>query len=60
MINTDPTNYVEWGPNSAGIVVQGRLNPNEPPAVFRLSPGCSLHMKAHTGNCTVILCVYDN
>ena len=61
LVNLDQTNYVEWGPDSGGAIkIVGQLNPNDSPAVFRLSPGITLRMKAHTANCKVVICIYNN
>lgn len=46
--NIDPTNYVTYGPESAGaMVVMGKLKPGEP-AVFRVAPGVVMRAKADT------------
>lgn len=60
--NLDPTNYVQYGPDNAGaIVVLGRLRPKgDIPHVMRLDPATTLRMKANTGNCSVLVCVYDD
>lgn len=46
--NTDATNFLTYGPKSAGVmVVFGRLRPGEA-AVMRLEPGITLRMIANT------------
>ena len=69
--NLDPTNYVQWGGDTGGgaIAVIGKMLPaplvNGVPdpdicPTFRLDSGGTLRMKAHTGNCEVLICVYDD
>lgn len=59
--NLDATNYVEWGPdNSGAIKVIGKLQANDAPAVFRFDPAASLRMKAHTGNCDVLVMCWND
>jgi hypothetical protein len=66
LYNLDPTNYIQWGPDSGGALVPvGRLLPRSTstpdiPAVLRLEPGITLRAKAHTGNCNLLLAVYGN
>ncbi|HEY2250902.1 MAG TPA: hypothetical protein VGH74_07560 [Planctomycetaceae bacterium] len=61
LINLDPTNYVEWGPESAGALVPvGKLMPADAPAIFRFDPGATLRMKAHTGACDVLVMCWNN
>ena len=51
--NLDDANFVEWGPEVAAVFHPiGRLNAGEP-ALFRLSPGKTLHLKADTAACLV-------
>lgn len=56
MRNVDATNYVKWGPDNAGSLVElGRLPPatNEF-ALFRLAPsGVTLRLQANGGTCKV-------
>lgn len=57
--NTDPTNFVEWGPKDSGTFYPiGKLLPGEE-CVFRLSPGKTLHVKADTAACKVQIVVLD-
>lgn len=69
--NLDPTNYVQWGGDTGAgaIAVIGKMLPaplvNGSPdpdivPMFRLDSGGMLRMKAHTGNCEVLVCVYDD
>lgn len=62
--NLDPTNYVEWGPDSGGsagsMVPVGRLNPGEPPAFFRLKSGVTVKAQANTAACLVDVRVYED
>lgn len=67
--NLDPTNYVQWGGGTSAIAVVGQLLPApvvngspvpDAPAFFRLDPTSGkFRMKANTGNCEVLVCVYD-
>jgi len=58
--NLDPTNYVQFGPTSGGaMVVQGRLNPKDPPAIFRLEPGAVLRLKANVAACKVRIRIWN-
>lgn len=60
MRNLDLTNYVDWGPKSGGSMVGiGRLQPGEV-ALFRLKPGITLRMVAHTAACKVQFKVWGN
>jgi hypothetical protein len=57
--NLDSTNFVNWGPKSAGAMVPlGRLNKNEP-AMLRLYPGVTLRMIADTAPCLVKITVLE-
>ncbi len=52
--NLDPTNYVTWGPKSAGVMVAiGRLNPGGEPAQIRMDPSATLRWKANNAECKV-------
>lgn len=60
--NLDPTNFVKWGasattPTQATV---GRLNPNEPGALFRLEPGITLRMQADTASCRVLILAFED
>jgi hypothetical protein len=60
MLNLDPTNYVQWGPNNAGaILVFGRMNAGEP-AWMRIDSGATLRLKSNTAACIVLIKVWDN
>lgn len=53
MRNDDATNFVTWGPDSAGNLVGcGKLMPGEE-AWLRLLPGVTLRLKSDTGVCEV-------
>ena len=52
--NLDTTNYVEWGPDSAGTMIGcGKLKPSGDVAEFRLKPGITLKLQANTASCNV-------
>ena len=59
--NLDDTNYVEYGPESAGAMVGfGRLEPGEP-AAMRLIPGSlTIRMQANTAACNVEVIVWED
>ncbi len=58
--NLDTTNFVNWGPNNAGAILSiGRLVANGGVACFQLEPGVTLRMKADTGNCKVLIKVWN-
>lgn len=58
--NLDATNYVEWGPTSAGAMVGvGRLEPGEV-AACRLKPGITLRMQANTAACKVRVTILED
>ena len=49
--NLDATNYVKFGPKSAGVMVElGRINPSAIAAFF-LAPGVTLRMVANVADC---------
>lgn len=51
--NLDSTNYVQWGPKSAGVMVAiGRLKPGEY-AIIRIEPGVTIRAIANTAACKV-------
>ncbi|WP_254513842.1 hypothetical protein [Anatilimnocola floriformis] len=53
LLNTDATNFVQFGPDDSGTMkVVGRLKPGEA-AQFRLEPGITLKLKADTASCKV-------
>lgn len=53
--NTDPTNYVDYGPKSGGVMVDfGRLLPGEA-TVFRFKPGVTLRMVANAAAVVVLI-----
>jgi hypothetical protein len=59
--NLDSTNFVKWGPKSAGAMVElGRLKPNEPGQWFRLAPGVTLRAIADTAAVKVDYRLYEN
>lgn len=58
--NLDTVNFVEWGPKSGGTFYPiGKLMPGES-AVFRLSPGKVLHVKADTAACKMQITILEN
>lgn len=58
--NVDETNYVDWGPKSAGAMVPiGRMLPGEP-ALFRLNSAAILRMKANVASCKVQILAFEN
>lgn len=56
MVNLDSTNYVKWGPKSAGAMVEmGRLYPDGTQASFDIAPsGVTLRMVANSASCNVL------
>lgn len=49
--NLDSTNYVKYGPKSAGVMVEfGRIKAGKS-AMFFLAPGVTLRMVANTADC---------
>jgi hypothetical protein len=60
IVNTDPTNYVTYGPKSGGAMIPfGRLKPGEA-AVFRLEPGITLTVTANTAACKVQITILED
>lgn len=58
--NLDTTNFVNFGPESAGAMVKvGRLKAGEA-CVLRLEPGITLRMKADTAACKVQIICLEN
>jgi len=58
--NLDDTNFVEHGPEVAAVFhPYGRMGPGEP-ALFRLSPGKTVHLKADTASCLVQVIVHED
>lgn len=50
LLNTDGTNFVEYGPEDTGVMVSlGKLDPGEI-AAFRMKPGVVLRAKADTAS----------
>lgn len=59
MKNLDSTNYIQWGPKSAGAMVAvGRLHAGEA-VVLRLEPGITLRMIANTAACKLQIHVLE-
>lgn len=58
--NLDATNYVDWGPDSTGIVQMGRMEAGEVAGPFRLYPGVTLQMQANTAACDVEVVVLED
>lgn len=60
IINLDTTNFVQFGPESAGAMVAAiRLKPGEPNQ-FRLEPGVTYRAKADTAACNVQFMAFNN
>lgn len=58
--NEDPINFVEWGPDVVAVFHPiGKLKPGEF-ALFRLSPGKTLHLKANSADCIVSVLVNED
>jgi len=58
--NLDTTNYVQWGPKSAGsMVAAGRIKAGEI-AILRLEPGITLRWIANTAACKVQVMLLEN
>lgn len=58
--NLDATNFVKYGPNSAGsMIVLGKLKPGEE-AWLRLMTGVTLRMQADTASCKVQIRAYND
>lgn len=60
MENLDSTNYVQWGPDSTGMVTLGRINAGETAGPFRIDNGATLIMQANTATCKVRFIAYEN
>jgi hypothetical protein len=56
MINTDATNYVDWG--IATGVYTGRMLAGESAGPFRITTGVTLYLKANTASCDVRIILY--
>lgn len=57
--NLDGTNYVKYGPKSAGSLVDfGKLKPGES-AIFRLMTGVTWRWVANTAACKVLVKAYE-
>ena len=60
ILNLDTTNFVQFGPESAGAMVAAmRLKPGEPNQ-FRLEPGVTYRAKADTAACNVQFMAFNN
>jgi len=58
--NLDPTNYVQWGPKSAGVMVPvGRLAAGKR-HVLKLEPGITIRWRANTGDCRVRVRIFND
>jgi hypothetical protein len=58
--NLDATNYITWGPESAGAMVPiGRLEPGEW-AALRLEPGVTIRAQANTAQCKLDQRIYED
>jgi|GEM_PF-4388181 hypothetical protein len=56
LYNTDPTNEVEYGPKSGGVMVPlGILKPGGPPATIYMKSGVTLRMKSLVAPCRVLI-----
>lgn len=59
MQNLDPTNFVKYGPKSAGsMVLMGKISPGKI-AYFELGAAVTLRMVADTGACNVLIKGYS-
>lgn len=59
LVNLDATNYVEFGPESAGAMVAiGKLKAGEH-AWLRLKPGITLRAQANTANVRLLVTILD-
>ena len=56
--NLDPTNSIDWGPDSSGMVPVGRIDPGEG-VLFRAKPGVTIMAKARTAECRVVVTCFD-
>lgn len=60
MKNLDSTNFVEYGPDDGGTMKDfGMMKPGEP-ALFRLTPGITMKVKADTAPCKVLYKIYGD
>jgi hypothetical protein len=60
IVNLDPLNYVQFGPESLGVMVPCvRLKPGEPNQ-FRLVPGVTYRAKANLGACNVVFSAFND
>jgi hypothetical protein len=60
MQNLDATNYVDWGPEDGGAMIEmGRMEAGEP-AAMRMFPGATLRLKANTAACQVLVKVLED
>jgi hypothetical protein len=57
--NLDATNYLDWGPESAGaMVIAGPLNPGEF-CIVRLKPGATYRAQANSASCRLDVRAYE-
>lgn len=57
--NLDGTNYVEYGPKSAGsMILFGRLKPGQSHVLY-LAPAVTIRAKANTATCKVLIKGYN-
>ena len=60
MQNIDGTNYVQYGPKTAGVMApMGKLKAGEI-GIFRMMTGVTLRMQANTANCKVVIRHYND
>jgi len=59
MKNLDTGNYVEYGPDSSGMVTFGKLKPSEV-ACMRIHPNVVVKWKADTADCRVQMLFLDD
>lgn len=58
--NLDPTNYVTWGPDSAGtMIAAGKLKPGEI-ALFRMDAAATIKLQANTAACKVMMKLFED
>lgn len=57
--NLDPTNYIEAGPDAAGMVPAIRLMPQGPEQVIFIAPGSTWKAKANSADCKLDISALD-
>lgn len=59
MQNLDTANFIEWGPDSTGMVQCGKIMPGKI-AWFRVFPGVVLKAKADSASCKLDVRLYED